>query len=235
MDLAAEEYLLRSLDGTDSKPLLRIWEPSGICVVLGVGQKVCDDVCEDECRAGGVPIFRRFSGGGTVVHSPGMVCFSMFLPAESDRRLANVSESYGLSLELLRCAFAEFAPRMKLEPPCDIAIDGRKISGNASRRSRSWVLVHGTLLVDADTALFERCLRHPPAEPSYRRGRAHESFVTTLEQLGFEGGSEGAVERLRSLATGGLKEKIKGVQLDSCVKLANSKYNRESWIYKRRH
>jgi lipoate-protein ligase A len=65
-----------------------------------------------------------------------------------------------------------------------VAIGDLKISGNAQARKWRAVLLHGTLLVDADVELMEAVLRHPRKEPEYRRGRAHRDFVVTLAQLG---------------------------------------------------
>jgi lipoate-protein ligase A len=63
---------------------------------------------------------------------------------------------------------------------CDLTIDNRKCSGNSLRVARDHVLYHGTLLVDFDLPLLERCLRTPPRQPAYRAERAHGSFVANL-------------------------------------------------------
>ena len=66
----------------------------------------------------------------------------------------------------------------------DVVVGDRKISGNAQARRWGGVLLHGTLLRDLDLALVEACLRHPPREPEYRRGRSHRDFLTTLVDQG---------------------------------------------------
>jgi lipoate-protein ligase A len=68
------------------------------------------------------------------------------------------------------------APRSPLPAPCSI----RKFSGNSMRMKRTHLLYHGTLLYNFDLALIEKCLRSPPRQPEYRRGRAHGDFVTNL-------------------------------------------------------
>ena len=47
----------------------------------------------------------------------------------------------------------------------DVTVGDRKISGNAQARTGG-VLLHGTLLCDADIDLIEACLPHPPREPN---------------------------------------------------------------------
>ncbi|GAB4165182.1 MAG: hypothetical protein Kow00107_11120 [Planctomycetota bacterium] len=40
MDVALEEALFRDFDHAKAGPLLRLWTPSALCVVAGVGRKV---------------------------------------------------------------------------------------------------------------------------------------------------------------------------------------------------
>jgi lipoate-protein ligase A len=61
----------------------------------------------------------------------------------------------------------------------DLAIDERKISGNAQRRGRNALLFHGTFLHAVDTELLETLLPLPSREPDYRRGRRHRDFVAS--------------------------------------------------------
>jgi lipoate-protein ligase A len=63
----------------------------------------------------------------------------------------------------------------------DLALGGRKFSGNAQQRKRTHLLHHGTILYDFDLALAGRYLRPPPRQPEYRAGRAHEEFLRNLQ------------------------------------------------------
>jgi len=66
----------------------------------------------------------------------------------------------------------------------DVAFGGPKVSGNAQARKWKAMLLHGTLLVDADVELMEAVLQRPRKEPGYRRGRSHRDFIVALAQLG---------------------------------------------------
>lgn len=66
----------------------------------------------------------------------------------------------------------------------DVAVGGRKISGNAQAWRWKSLLVHGTLLIDFDFDLAGKILKHPSREPDYRRGRSHRDLLITLCQLG---------------------------------------------------
>src|SRR2546429_689077 len=62
----------------------------------------------------------------------------------------------------------------------DLAVDGRKVSGNAQQRKREHFLHHGTLLYGFDATTMARYLRLPPRQPDYRQRRQHAEFVTNL-------------------------------------------------------
>jgi len=63
----------------------------------------------------------------------------------------------------------------------DLTIDGRKFSGSAQRRLRTWFLVHLSILCDFPLERIVRSLRQPDRQPAYRSGRPHEEFLRNLE------------------------------------------------------
>ena len=66
------------------------------------------------------------------------------------------------------------------EGSSDLALVGRKISGNAQQRKRTHLLHHGSLLYAFDAALVTRYLKMPARRPDYRADREHVDFVTNL-------------------------------------------------------
>ncbi len=56
----------------------------------------------------------------------------------------------------------------------------RKVSGNSLRVKRDHILYHGTLLYGFSLPLIGELLGSPPRQPSWRKMRSHESFVTNL-------------------------------------------------------
>ena len=65
--LAADMALFHAVEAGGANHLYRCWQTSRPVVVLGRHRRVADDVYEDACRADGVPVVHRESGGGTVV------------------------------------------------------------------------------------------------------------------------------------------------------------------------
>jgi lipoate-protein ligase A len=182
--VALDAAQLELVNRGEVPPCWRFWEADAIAVVLGTGCAAHKEVYIERLRADSVPLVRRTSGGGAVVQGPGVLNFTAVLRIDDPRDQVNIAGSYREVLEVVIAALGDLGAKARFEPPSDLAVAQQKISGSAQARKRRAVMVHGTVLVSADTALFGRYLPHPPAEPAYRAGRAHEAFVTTLHQLG---------------------------------------------------
>jgi len=180
VNLALDEVLLDSAERGRAGECLRFWECPVPFVVLGVSQKVQEEVCEDACQRDGVSILRRCSAGGCVLQGPGSLNFSLVLSYERGPALRNIRESYCYILCRIRERLATRGVRASLEGIADLAVDGRKVSGNAQKRRKSFVLHHGTVLYRVDALAMGRYLKEPRDRPAYRGNRPHESFVSVL-------------------------------------------------------
>src|ERR1051326_6471879 len=63
--------------------ILRFWEPTRYFVVLGYGNRTATEVNTAFCRQNTIPILRRRTGGGTVLQGPGILNYTLVLPAEA--------------------------------------------------------------------------------------------------------------------------------------------------------
>jgi lipoate-protein ligase A len=138
------------------------------------------DVDEPACQADGVPILRRSSGGGTMLLSKGCLCYSLVVPYDHAPALPGIRPSYRYILGRIRHALRGAVPGITLAGPSDLAVAGRKVSGNSQQRKRRFFLHHGTLLYDFELALVGRYLRQPARQPEYRQDRPHAAFLTNL-------------------------------------------------------
>ncbi len=92
--LDAEEQLGRdwamfqSVEAGASDRLVRCWETTRPVVVVGRSSRIDADVVLDACRDDGVPVVRRFSGGGAVVLGPGCLNYAVALSLVSRPELA---------------------------------------------------------------------------------------------------------------------------------------------------
>lgn len=176
-NLAVDEALLLDVDAGGDE-VLRVWEWPAPVVVLGSGCRFSDDVQEEQCRAEGVPILRRSSGGGTVLWGPGCLLFSLVLATERHPGLTEIRPSYAYILD--RLAGAVGLPGIAQAGISDLSLGGRKFSGNAQQRKQRAILHHGTLLYAFDLPSISRYLKQPPRQPEYRGNRAHQDFLLNL-------------------------------------------------------
>jgi len=180
-NLAADEALLI---GREENPalgnILRTWSMDRVAVAMGSGGKLMEEVNYPVCRAEGVEMQRRSSGGGTVLLGPGCLLFSLVMDLELDPSLATVHSSYERILEPLAQALSRPDREVRRQGICDLAVGELKVSGNAQQRKRRFVLHHGTLLLDMDLGLLPRYLPEPPRQPEYRLGRPHGEFTLNL-------------------------------------------------------
>jgi lipoate---protein ligase len=178
-NLALDEALLLEAEAGRDGEVLRFWEWPGPAVVLGAGSKLHTDVDVDACERDGVPILRRASGGGTVLLGPGCLLFSLVLRFDRAPALRDVNASYRYILGRIVGALQPLAA-LECAGISDMAVAGRKCSGNAQQRKSQCLLHHGTLLYGFDLAQIGRYLRPPENQPAYREGRPHLEFVANL-------------------------------------------------------
>ncbi|MCC6588655.1 MAG: lipoate--protein ligase family protein [Bryobacterales bacterium] len=171
--LKFEEELLRR-----GEAALWMWESAAECVVLGQSGRPERDTYVGRCEADGVPIVKRCSGGGAVLLGPGCLVYTLVLPLDWWPELRDVRDSKRWVMDRVRRALG--VEGLTVEGISDLALDGRKVSGNAQRRSSEAILHHGTVLYGFDVSRMGRYLKMPHKEPEYRAGRGHEEFLANL-------------------------------------------------------
>lgn len=177
VNLAADEYLLGQVDRGERPGFVRCWEPTSYAVILGRSNDPTREVDVAACRAAGIPVYRRCSGGGTVVIGPGCLCWAIarrFSLSEQQRGIQAMTASI---LTPLAEQLGRLATDSCLQGISDLAVGPTKVGGNAQRWLRQALLHHGTLLYDFDLPLIGRYLQLPSRQPEYRQQRSHREFV----------------------------------------------------------
>lgn len=177
-----DDVLLQLAEEGVQGEVLRFWESSDYFVVLGRIGKESDDVRTEETQKDGIPVLRRSSGGGTVLQGRGCLNYSLVLSKDSDPSIADLRRSYQFILAKVVHALKTAGVDAVFYPTSDIALTDskKKISGNAQKRLRRFILHHGTLLYDFDLERITRYLKMPAEVPDYRRGRSHADFVANM-------------------------------------------------------
>ncbi len=180
-NLACDEALLDFCEASDTGEVLRVWEPANYFIVVGYSNKVSLEVNAAACEGKGIPILRRFSGGGAVLQGPGCLNYALVMKNERAGALGDVGESYKRVLSRHQVLFESLLKvSVQIEGTSDLAIGGEKFSGNAQHRKHFYSVFHGTFLLGFDRSLIEVCLRMPSKQPAYRGGRSHQTFLRNL-------------------------------------------------------
>lgn len=180
-NLACDEALLLLAEQNRlHPPILRLWESEESAVILGRTGKVKDEVHVAECRADGIPILRRCSGGGTVLIGPGCLLYSLVLSRNQYPQTAGIAGTTAAVLETIAESLQSATPEITTAGISDLVLADRKVSGNAQRWLRHTLLHHGSLLYDFDINLLARYLKIPHRQPKYRNSRPHREFLTNL-------------------------------------------------------
>ena len=222
-NLALDEALLDEAQTSDARiETLRIWQAHSPFVVLGRSSRVADEVQQHSTTELSVPVFRRVSGGATVVAGPGCMFYALVLSLEQRPQLRMLDVAHRFVMGRLQSALQSLVPQLEFNGTCDLVVARRKVSGNSVRLVRDWMLYHGTLLLDMDLALADRLLKHPPREPEYRGGRSHADFLANI-QLPYST----VAAALRSHWQADLQ--YDPLPLGRIESLARDKYSKESW------
>lgn len=230
--LALDEAWLDHCEESDHPGLLYFSEPREPFIVLGYSRKVEEELHLDACRRENIPVLRRASGGGTVLQTPGCLNYTLVLPIEISSDFETISDTNCHVMRRQQAAVSKVLGReVEILGHTDLALSGRKFSGNAQRRKRRCFLFHGTFLLRMDLPLMERCLRLPPLQPEYRERRSHTDFLTTIpvsrEELG--AGLAAAWPEATFLNT----EQDVLLPVEDRVKaLISDRYGREDWNFK---
>jgi len=238
-NLACDEALLDWFEEYGGNGLLRFWEPDNYFVVVGYGNYVEKEVDVAACEAGGIPILRRCSGGGTVLQGPGCLNYSLVLKIEEHGPLASINSANRFIMERNRKAIETEVRGQRSEVGIEVRghtdlalgnnhksfITSLKFSGNAQRRKKHFLLFHGTFLLSFDIALIDKFLRMPSKEPDYRKSRSHKDFLTNLDL------PSDAVKKAMAKAWSA-ESKLEVVPHDAIALLASDKYVTKEWNFR---
>ncbi|MDI3270086.1 MAG: lipoate--protein ligase, partial [Bacillota bacterium] len=155
LNLAIEEYLLRQLRSDEDYLFFYNNDPS---VIIGRNQNAWEEIDEVFCRAEGIQVVRRLSGGGAVYTDRGNLSFS-FITRDDGQSFMNFKKFTEPVVEALRT----LGVPAELTGRNDIQVGERKISGNAQYAAGGRLMTHGTLLLSVDLERMTRALQ-PRAE-----------------------------------------------------------------------
>ncbi|MFH1958391.1 MAG: lipoate--protein ligase family protein [bacterium] len=173
-NMALDEALLAGYESGFMPPVFRLygWNPPAIS--LGKFQQAAGVVNLADCRADGIPVVKRITGGGAIFHDE-EITYSFVC---SDRLAGSVSvkESYKKIGAFLIAAYREMGIDVSFAGETsggvksdfcfggrefyDILTDGRKIGGNAQKRKRKIIFQHGSIPLRLNTGRMKKYFKN---------------------------------------------------------------------------
>lgn len=148
MNMAIDHAVYESVANGRENSTIRFykWTPSSIS--LGAYQNP-KEINLDACKKHNIGIVRRMTGGRAVFHDKADFTYSVIVPIKVFNY--SIENAYREICSRIINALNDLGINASLENKNDIVVDGKKISGNASKAMDKGVyLQHGTLIYDID-------------------------------------------------------------------------------------
>lgn len=169
--LAMEEYLAQQVE----EDLFVTWTVSPT-VIFGRHQVMEAEVNVDFCRANGIAMYRRKSGGGCVYADEGNLMMSYISPSTHSEV---VFQSF---LDKVSGVLHDLGFAAVKSEHNDIMVEGHKVSGNACYALSTGTIVHGTMLVNVDFEALQQAIT-PTVEKLAKHGvKSVRQRVANLSQ-----------------------------------------------------
>jgi lipoate-protein ligase A len=152
------------------------------CALLGYHQSVEQELNLGYCRAHGIEVQRRITGGGAIYFDEGQLGWELYL----HRRDVGTGDMQAIARRICHAAAAAISALgvdAKFRPRNDIEVGGRKISGTGGAFDGDALLYQGTLLVEFDVARMLRVLRIPAEKLSDKAIASARDRVVSLAGL----------------------------------------------------
>lgn len=172
--LRLEETLLRH--SADNWCLIN--EGSPTTIVMGISGKEEELVHLSQASQDGIPLIKRFSGGGTVIVDENTL-FVTFICQKTLHSFSPYPEPImRWTASLYKKAFQH--PLFSLREN-DYVIGDKKCGGNAQYIRKERWLHHTSFVWDYRKENMDYLL-HPQKTPAYREGRSHSDFLCSLKE-----------------------------------------------------
>jgi lipoate---protein ligase len=204
-------------------PTLLLWRSARPAVVIGRFQRADWEVDPAACAERGAGIWRRFTGGGAVYLDAGTLCVALAAPPGHPWAELGVPQMYAPLLDgIVRACGLRGVKAERDERTVRVA--GRKVTGIAAHRGRGGMLVHGTLLVDAELDALRACLAGPRGGELEGAPRPAPSRPDHVVNTGGDAWEAAMVE-----AFGAQAAELSAEEAAAAGRLAEGKYHDPAW------
>jgi lipoate---protein ligase len=235
-NMALDEALLDAAAAGAQPPCLRFYSWRPPAVTLGWSLDAAAEADIEACRAAGVPVVRRITGGGAVFHENELT-YGIVLPVSAVA--GPIEESYGLICGAIASGLNFLKKGFEFTPVNDIIYRSKKVSGSAQVRRSGWLLQHGTILLEPDAEKMFSLLRVP--EGKYRkhglgaaRQRTGGLSGALGRKIGFDEAADAALRGLRTVFDTGADPQPIPWGIEEAARALEPKYRSDEWNLFRR-
>ena len=183
MNMAIDEAILVAQQ-EQPNPTLRFYGWNKPAFSFGYFQDIASEVDVEACRADGIELVKRMTGGGTVVHGWELT-YTLILPRGAGE--LSVSDAYQRIGQSLVMAFQQLGIPAQCYDTCtdasqtaqnicltnpaehDVMSDNKKLAGVSVRRSRNGIMFQGYLSLDMPpAAILARVSKDPEVQEILR-------------------------------------------------------------------
>ncbi len=241
MNMAIDEAILTARTTEKVPNTLRLyrWQPSAVSI--GKNQNPNAEVYLDACKALGIDVVRRISGGGAVYHDfEGEVTYSI-VSKNSEMGTSDITTVYAKIYDAIKDTLrilgitADFSTGDAKNCP-NMTVKGKKISGSSQTITRGIVLQHGTLLRSVDLPKMFKLLKLENASCTQAADIASRKITSIQNELGHSISSDTVANAIAQGFQIMLKIHLEPGELTSYEqKLANKlykeKYSTTEWVF----
>ncbi|MFO7954845.1 biotin/lipoate A/B protein ligase family protein [Thioalkalivibrio sp.] len=152
------------------------------CALVGFHQNVDQEINTEYCKANGIAIQRRITGGGAIYFDATQLGWELYL----DKRFLGTADMAQIAARICNAAAAgirSLGVDAQFRPRNDIEVDGRKISGTGGAFDGDSIMYQGTLLIEFDVEDMLRILRIPSEKLSNKAIESARDRVVNLATL----------------------------------------------------
>jgi len=180
-NMALDEALLESKAAENIPHTLRFLQFSSPTVLVGHHQSIEEEVRLDYCRARGIEINRRLTGGGALYWGRNELGWEIYVSKKDSRIPGRIEDLYRKMGEAAALGVRHLGVRAYFRPRNDIEVQGRKISGMGGTELAGAILFQGTLLIDFDVDEMLRSLKIPTEKLQDKEIESVKERVTCLK------------------------------------------------------
>ncbi|WP_156288822.1 lipoate--protein ligase [Oceanobacillus salinisoli] len=175
VNLAIEEYILENFGEKDTYLLFYINKPS---IIIGRNQNTIEEINTDYVDEKGIKVVRRLSGGGAVYHDEQNLNFS-FITKDDGESFQNFAKF----LQPIVGVLNKLGVPAEMQGRNDLAVEGRKISGNAMFSTKGRMFSHGTLMLDSEVEELTKALKVKKEKIESKGIKSIRSRVATISEF----------------------------------------------------